>query len=107
MILSDLSILKSQASTKENEEENFFQSVLVLGFSLVNSSCSLKCIKKHLVNYSYFGSCPRSGEFEYAQFKPQYKINMEHSAHKGASIVKGTKQVLRYTRVVVFLVKCL
>ena len=26
---------------------------------LVNYSCSLKCIEKNLVNYSYFGSCPK------------------------------------------------
>ena len=32
---------------------------LYLDFFLVNYSCSLKCIEKNLVNYSYFGSCPR------------------------------------------------
>ena len=26
---------------------------------LVNYSCFLKCIENYLVNYSYFGSCPK------------------------------------------------
>jgi hypothetical protein len=27
---------------------------------LVNCNCSLKCLEKNIVNYSYFHSCPRS-----------------------------------------------
>ncbi len=30
---------------------------------LVIYCCFQKCIEKNLVNYSYFGSCPRSGGF--------------------------------------------
>jgi hypothetical protein len=43
-----------------NQEANFFKYIIIFEFFLVNYNYSLKCIQNNLVNYSYFGSYPRS-----------------------------------------------
>ena len=49
-------------SIEANQEVNFFKYVIMLGIILVNYNCSLKCIEKVLVKYSYFGCCLKSGD---------------------------------------------
>ena len=50
-------------SIETNQEANFLEYIIILEIFLVNYSCSLKCIEKNLVNYGYFGNCPRSAIF--------------------------------------------
>jgi hypothetical protein len=57
-------------STEANQEVNFIKYMIILGMFVVkcrvqnfllNYSCTLICIEKYLVNYSYFDSCSRFG----------------------------------------------
>ena len=54
---------------------------LFLNLVLKFSTCSLKCIEKNLVNYSYFGKCPKYEKLEYNQCPFQGTLIRAFSAY--------------------------
>ena len=54
---------------------------MAFNFFLVNYSCSLESIVINLINYSHFGSCPRSKDFGVG------KVNVHETTKEETSII--------------------